>query len=223
MKDSVMRSYKSSLMVVIALVVGLLTPTAANAATAPVTAQPNSVGVVGGSITKLAVQGYRDLGGTVIWPPYQIGGGTIFAWQNNPTYFTLYQQMLNQFPTTSKVWWQLAAHDYDLQGLTLQQIYATSVAVLNGIRQRTGTNTVVTASVMADYAPDTGCYLNNTVVQAPAKLQAVLDRLVSEGRVVAGPHMPTLHRDELQDNGDNCHQNTLGQQHHGRVLHDYFD
>jgi hypothetical protein len=75
---------------------------------------------------------------------------------------------------------------------------------------------------MADYAPDTGCYMNNIVVQAPAKLQAVLDRLVSEGRVVAGPHMPTLHRDELQDNGENCHQNTLGQQHHGKVLHDYF-
>lgn len=216
-----MKSYKPGLVVVIALVVGLLTPTAANAVTAPA-AQPNSVGVVGGSITKLAVQGYRDLGGTVIWPPYQIGGGTIFAWQNNPSYFNLYQQMLSQFPTTSSVWWQLAAHDYDLQGVTLQQMYATSVAVLNGIRQRTGANTAVYASVMADYAPDTGCYTSNVVVQAPAKLQAVLDRLVSEGRVVSGPHMPTLHRDELQNNGDNCHQNTLGQQHHGQVLHDYF-
>jgi hypothetical protein len=217
-----MKRYKSSLIVVVAVVVGLLTATAANAETTPVLAQPNSVGVVGGSITKLAVQGYRDHGGTVIWPPYAIGGGTIFAWQNNPTYFQLYEQMLSQFPTTSRVWWQLAAHDYDLQGVTLQQIYVTSLAVLNGIRQRTGPNTVVDASVMADYAPDTGCYLNNIVVQAPAKLQAVLDRLVSEGRVVAGPHMPTLHRDELQNNGDNCHQNTLGQQHHGQVLHGYF-
>ena len=218
-----MKRLKSGLIVAVTCVVGMLTTTTtASAAIAPAAAQPNSVGVVGGSITKLAVQGYRDQGGTIIWPPYDIGGGTIFAWLDDPAYFHLYEQMLSQFPNTSRVWWQLAAHDYDLPGVTQQQLYTTSVTVLNGIRQRTGPNTVVMASVMADYAPDTDCYLNGIVVQAPTKLQAVLDRLVSEGLVTAGPRMPTLHRDELQDNGDNCHQNTLGQQHHGRVLHDYF-
>jgi len=218
-----MKRLKSGLIVAVVVVVGLLSTTAAaGAATVPATGQANSVGVVGGSITKLAVQGYRDHGGTVVWPPYDIGGGTIFAWKDSPAYFRLFEQMLSQFPNTSQVWWQLAAHDYDLPGLTLGQLYTTSVTVLNGIRQRTGPNTLVVASVMADYAPDTGCYLRGIVVQAPATLQAVLDRLVSEGLVTAGPHMPTLHRDELQNNGDNCHQNPLGQQHHGRVLHDYF-
>jgi len=104
-----MKRLKSGLIVAVAVVVGLLTTTAASAATVPAAGQPNSVGVVGGSITKLAVQGYRDQGGTVIWPPYDIGGGTIFAWKDNPAYFHLFEQMLSQFPNTSQVWWQLAA------------------------------------------------------------------------------------------------------------------
>jgi hypothetical protein len=205
----------------LAMIVLTVTGPPAMARTAPLS--PNTVGVVGGSITKLAVQGYRDLGGTTIWPPYQIGGGTIFAWRNDSSYFTLYEQMLTQFPNTSSVWWQLAAHDYDLQGLSTQQVYNTAVAVLTGIRQRTGAATVVYGSVMASYAQDTGCYLNGVVVTAPAILQSVLDRLVGNGLVVAGPLLPTLHRDELQDNGENCHQNALGQRHHGQVLLAYFD
>lgn len=216
-----MRRHRFVLVAVVAAVAALLSSTASSFAAPSVAAPPaNSIGVVGGSVTRLAVDGYHTLGGTAIWPSYQIGGGTIFAWQNDPTYFARFEQQLSLYPGTSVVWWQLAAHDYDLTGVTQQQAYATSVAVLDGIRQRTRSGTVVYASVMAAYAPDTGCYLSGTVVNAPTRLAAILDRLVSDGLVRRGPAMPTLERTELQ--GDGCHQNDLGQRKHGQVLLNYF-
>jgi len=211
-----MKRLRFVLVAVVAAVTALLFSTTPSLAASP----PNSIGVVGGSITRLAVDGYHTLGGTAIWPSYQIGGGTIFAWQRDPAYFSRFEQQLSLYPGTSAIWWQLAAHDYDLDGVTQQQAYATAVAVLDGIRQRTRPGTVVHASVMAAYAPDTGCYLNGTVVDAPAQLRTILDRLVSNGLVQRGPTMPILQRSDLQGNG--CHQNETGQRKHGQVLLNYF-
>jgi hypothetical protein len=211
-----MKRHRFLLAAVAAAAVTSLMSTATSVAAAPA----NSVGVVGGSITKLAVDGYHTLGGRAIWPSYQIGGGTIFAWQNDPTYFARFEQQLDRYPGTAAVWWQLAAHDRDLDAVTAEQAYATAVAVLDGIRQRTQPGTVVHASVMASYAPDTGCYLSGTVVNAPARLRTILIQLVDAGLVQRGPSMPTLQRNELQ--GDGCHQNDLGQRKHGQVLLDYF-
>jgi len=181
-----------------------------------------TIGYVGGSITDLAVVGYEDLGGDELWSSedYPIGGGTIFAWaEPGSTYFTRFDSQIAANGAPSSIWWQLAAHDSDLDGMTSSEVYAVVLDVLGKIRNRVG-DIPVHASAMARYAPETGCYQRGHAL-APRRMERMADRLVAGGLVEEGPRMPVLHQKHL-DGATSCHQNELGQARHGRALLEFF-
>lgn len=205
-----------------AVVAGLALAVAVAGPPVSATEETETIGYVGGSITHLAVLGYEDLGGDELWSAeeYHIGGGTIFAWaEDGSKYFVAFDQQVDANGMPVSLWWQLAAHDRNLDGMSANEVYAVVLDVLGGIRNRVG-DIPVYASAMARYAPDTGCYQAGHAV-APRRMQKMVDRLVADGLVLAGPRMPLLRQEHL-NSPTSCHQNEVGQKRHGRVLLAFF-
>lgn len=190
-------------------------PTSANEAS-------ETIGYVGGSITSLAVVGYETLGGDELWATegYPIGGGTIFSWaETGSIYFARFDEQIGAKGAPASLWWQLAAHDHDLAGMSNPEIYAVALDVLEKTRDRVG-DIPVYASAMARYAPETGCYQRGHAV-APRRMEKIVNRLLDQGLVEQGPPMPRLLQKHL--NGPaSCHQNDLGRARHGQVLLAFF-
>lgn len=178
------------------------------------------IAVVGGSITNRAVQGYQRLGGLQLWGGKWLDGGTLDAWDRDPTYFSYLQlELAAEHPTAC--WWQLCAHDGEVVGEPESSIDAVIDRVLNRILAVTLlTEPAIVVSAMARYPEPTPC--QNGEMAAPI-MEAALERLLSRRAVTRGPLMPPLTADLLQDGGTGCHQNAKGRRVHGEVLLAWFD
>lgn len=207
------RSVLLRVAVLVALALPLVIPTPAAAASAQ-----ESVAYIGGSVTGLPVQGYHNLvrNGNVLWPPYNIGGGTLTSWnRTRGKFWPNFDSLLAAKPPVESVWWMLTQHD--AEGLDPAYLRSLADSLLVDLRHRT--NAPVYVSVMADY-PDHTC---PSIDRAPAALAALAEDLIAEGLVLRGPVMAPLTADLVVPAPDGCHQNDKGQLVHGRQLRRFFE
>lgn len=191
------------------------------AARAPATTVP-AVGYVGCSNTYMEVGGYHADGGQALWASNSAySTGTVIRWATDPSpLWDAFDQMEAARPTAT-VWWNLCIHlpetDADSYTAALTDI---------SIMQAKIPGVVIYASALQPYVAPHVC--SACGADGPARAQTLVDRLVSEGRVLAGPTLPALRgpdsagtgKNELQSDG--CHPNNLGQTIEGQTLLSFF-
>lgn len=165
-----------------------------------------AVAYVGCSLTRGAVDGYHEVGGTRLWPASgKYSGGTIGRWAQGLTDASRFWgefQSFQEAKPAQTVWWQLCTHDETDDGRN----YTFALKVLDEIRRRIPGVTVY-VSAENGWEPPHVCKL--TGPDGPARMRALADRLVSEKRALPGPDVGDLRLDETT--ADGCHPNEKGQ------------
>lgn len=175
----------------------------------------DSVAVVGPSLAARATRGYYETGtADVLWPVYEIGGGTLAQWsQPGSVYWQRFDAMLAAHPGPATVWLYLADHDKEYRDL--DDMRAQAHAVIELIHERLP-DVEIDASSMYRYTSRTSC---PTVAQAVKDTATVRTELIDEGLVTAGPVMPSKSPAELV----RCDQDDQGRAEDGVTLHGFFD
>lgn len=188
------------------------------------------IGYVGASITDRAVLGYHSkrVAGQSFWPVQEDGSGTLWRWLDmTATYLDPYDQALDTYPDTDRIWWQVAMHTDDLNGknsnarypLNDEQLYELAVEVRDALNARSG-GLPLYVSGMAHYSPANLCPQVNDATLS--RLDVLARRLISEGGCKPGPLMPALTRGQVVTSRLGCHQSGEGQRAHGQVLKNFF-
>lgn len=191
-----------------------------------------SVGVIGCSNSRDTVAGYQLDGGTRFWQlsPGQYGGGTLVAWAANHlqnTYWSQFQQLLSQHPSTTRIWWSLCTHPTD----TDAQDFQAALAIVAKIHQLVP-NALIYVSAINGYVAPHVCSLLGS--RGPSRMQTLADALVSQGAVsAAGPAVGSLvsifqtpsdgaTTDNNRTVPDGCHPNAAGSKDLGHSLQKFF-
>lgn len=193
----------------LALGLALLSPVAAEAPP-----PSHSVAVVGPSLAGIADLGYYETGSTtVLWPVYDIGGGTVRAWTApGSVYLARFDQMLARYPNPAKVWLLIADHDRDY-GSNIATMRAQAHALIALIRQRTAAPIYVTP--MPRYTSPLSC---PSVARAVGDTATVRLELIAEGLALPGPILPAKSPADL----GRCDPNKIGRRKDGPVLRGAF-
>lgn len=183
------------------------------------------VGFVGCSITNNAVQGYLEIGGENFWDidreTESYSGGSLVAWYNQAVEYTghgydywgRFERLLNRYPNTKKVWWELCASPQ-----TLDLEYENVLFVLNKIKEM-APDAEIYATPMPFFLDTTeGICVGN---DGPLATKNFVDRMVLEGEVKAGPVLTDLGASQTQPDG--CHANPAGRAIWGQDLMHFFD
>jgi hypothetical protein len=176
-----------------------------------------TVGYVGCSMSKNAVEGYDTVGGANMWSfraPY--GGGTIGRWNDDITsdrgnYWGGFDKELDLNPETTMLWWNLCT----VKG-SPQDSYEHALLILDEIQQRIP-GVAVYVSAQPAYTGDHVCALAGP--GGPEKMQDVAAQLVAAGVAQPGPVMGPLDKSETRDG---CHANDQGMAVLGQQLFDFF-
>jgi hypothetical protein len=193
------------------------------------------IGFIGCSNSRDAVDGYGAVGGAQIWHPlgHPYGGGTVLAWGEgvgNPSskYWKGFDEMRAANPGTQTIWWSMCTHPWESDA----ENYSAALAIREELERRIP-GTTVYVSALNGYVPPHVCGL--TGVDGPARMQALADRLVHEGRALPGPDVgdlisvyktpsvgATATNNETVEDG--CHPNVeRGEPKLGRTLLSFFD
>ncbi len=186
---------------------------------------PEPIGYVGGSLTYNATDGYATVGGTKFWegPDRAYGGGTVTAWaqalpdsddDDRWEAFASLEATNRWRDTTRVVWFELLSHGGETDGA----VYEAALVVLDEIRRRLPGATIY-VSGMNGYTVAGDC--SGVTAAAPPQMRALADRLVVEGRALAGPIMAELTPEQTTD-GAGCHANSEGKRILGEELRAFF-
>ena len=176
-----------------------------------------TVGYVGCSMSKNAVEGYDAVGGADMWSfraPY--GGGTIGRWNDDISsdrgnYWGGFDKELDLHPDTTVLWWNLCT----VKG-SPQDSYENALLILAEIERRIP-DVEVYVSAQPTYTGDHVCALAGP--GGPEKMQDVAAQLIAAGVVLPGPEMGPL---DKADTRDGCHANEQGETVLGRQLLGFF-
>jgi hypothetical protein len=176
-----------------------------------------SIGWVGCSVTRNAVNGYLAIPGAErLWDIRGFSsGGSVDAWArdltNGSTYWQGFSLGLQLHPHTEVVWWQLCTF-----GAPIPK--ETAVAVLDEMRRRIpGVDVYVSAQ--PEYDPVGSCRIAGP--EGPARMEQLVDQLVGDDAldVLPGPRVGPLRPDETVDG---CHADEAGQAEMGKQLAAFF-
>ncbi|MGH9464061.1 MAG: hypothetical protein ACRD0X_00320 [Thermoanaerobaculia bacterium] len=186
-------------------------------------------GVVGGSVTRFAIQGYIEVGGTRSWSFDDIsayGGGHVALWAEQvgdpgSQYWAAFAAALARHPTTSQVWWHIMVRRRDDPPpvrLTPADI-ADLEAVAAEIRRR-APGTSLYASPLPDFDPAVGCTAPGTAGVELSRL--MVDHVVEAGLAQRGPQLAPIDLTTYNGPSDPCHQGAAGRIAHGQDLAAFF-
>jgi hypothetical protein len=166
-------------------------------------------------VTANAVDGYRGLGGSRIWPVEgDLAGASVGRWANDAPaggLWASFDQGLAAAPATEAVWWQLCTFG----GSPRDGIEAAEL-VLATLRSKVG-EIPIYVSAQPEYNPIGSCNLAGA--DGPAFMSEVANELVATDSVLAGPVMGPLSPD-LTNGG--CHANGAGESLLGEQLLAFF-
>jgi hypothetical protein len=174
------------------------------------------VGLVGCSMTVDAAQGYRSVGGSVLWPSARLGygGGTVRRWgeaERGRDFWSNFDAALTRQPGTEAIWWQLCTSG------VAEDDFEHAVDVLEELRLRMG-DVPVYVSAQPGYTDGHVC--DSAGSGGPERMEELASRLVETGRVRAGPVLSPLPPDRLSDS---CHASEEGRAQMGEDLVGFFD
>lgn len=164
-----------------------------------------AIGYVGCSLTRGAVDGYHELGGTRFWPPAQdYSGGTVERWAENLTSSSPYWatfDALNRANPSTVIWWELCAHTQPSDAAN----YSYALSVLGEIGRRIPGVTVYVSAENGWGAPHVCDVMG---VDGPARMRVLRDRLVGEARARLGPDLGDVPTSQIAPDG--CHPDEEG-------------
>ena len=174
------------------------------------------VGLVGCSMTVDAAQGYREVGGSALWAPAQLGygRGTVRRWADTGDrldFWSNFDAALARQPDTEAIWWELCT-----SGVAEDDLDHASI-VMDELRRRVGD---VPVYVSAQPAYTDGHVCDSAGPGGPEAMQALADSLIDTDQVSTGPRLAPLSRDQLSDG---CHADEGGRAQMGRDLMSFFD
>lgn len=177
---------------------------------------PQLVGYAGCSVTENAVDGYHQLGGSVLWSPDNgYPGGSISAWalelSTLSTYWQAFDSALTANPGTDAIWLQLCTSITSAS----QNTFENAQVVISEINRRTGG---VPIFVSAQHSYSDGI-CSTAGADGPAQMQAVADQLVAAKLAQAGPVVGPL---SISQTTDGCHANGDGKRLLGAQLQAFF-
>jgi hypothetical protein len=177
-----------------------------------------TIGFVGCSVSNGAVGAYRGQGGTRFWAPITggdgYGGGHVAAWSeisDGSQYWKAFRGGLAAQPPKA-IWWELCAS----QRFSSMETIANATAVYDEIKKR-APNAVIYISSMMGYTGGHVCGIAGA--EGPARMQKLVDQLVSGGRGERGPVMGPLAGNQTSDG---CHTNPAGGEILGKQLVAFF-
>jgi hypothetical protein len=189
------------------------------------------IGLIGCSNSGAAVTGYIRDGGHRFWPGAGYGGGTVVVWADDlraaqSRYWPLFRSKLAQAPGTRVIWWELCTYPFENDA----ENYQAALTILAEVH-RLVPGAVVLVSALNGFVPPHACPYAGP--DGPARMQALADRLVSEGRAEAGPRLGQLRSvyetpsagataANNQTESDGCHPNQAGAEVLGRTLLAFF-
>lgn len=195
------------------------------------TRPPASVfGAVGGSLTRLAIEGYNELGGSRGWPDEELveyGGGVIDLWaaqigQPGRTW-AIFESVLASEPGTDQIWWHILVHRRNgpppaaLSPADQQLVLEVAAEI-----ERLAPGVPLFASPIPDYAPELAAACPQ-ITETDERISALMvDFAVSRGLAERGPTLAPMTSANNNGPGDPCHQGPLGRQQHGRDLRAFF-
>lgn len=199
-------------------------------ASAPAPPRSSVFGAVGGSITRLAIEGYNELGGARAWDDARLapyGGGDIEAWAGqigfpSSPFWGTFRDALASEPGTDEIWWNILVRFRDdpppvmLTTIDRQQV----LLVAQEIRRLAGGAIPIYVSPMPDYGEGTGCTVAGTAGVRISEL--MVDFAVDEGIALRGPVLEDITVSTYNGPGDPCHQGPVGREQHGRTLRAFF-
>jgi hypothetical protein len=196
----------------------------------PTQPRPSVFGAVGASITRLAIQGYNEIGGTRAWDDEQLveyGGAAIDVWaaqigQPQSPLWGIFESMLAAEPGTDQVWWHvlvsfrpgpppeaLSAEDrQDVQDVAAE------------IRRLVGDQVPIYASPFPEYAESAGCGEISEASFAVSEL--MVEFAIQHGLAEPGPSLRPITAETNNGPSDPCHQGPAGRQQHGEDLQAFF-
>jgi hypothetical protein len=199
--------------------------------TAKAAVSTSQIGYVGCSMTVGAVDGYLASGGTSLWlsASDSYGGGGVTYWaqtlNNNigntsNKYWPWFQDALNDYPSTTVIWWQLCAlADEDGNDEALLE---DARAVRDEIKRRVPQATIYVSSQPSYSDPgssvDPVCSIAGS--NGPRRMEELAAKLVLEGGVEQGPVVGPLTPDMLLKDG--CHANSEGERFMGQQVAEFF-
>lgn len=177
---------------------------------------PNSVGLVGCSMTVDAAEGARRLGGTVLWPPRELGygRGSVARWseiEDGDGFWERLGAALDREPATEGLWWQLCTNGSE------DDDSAHALIVMSELEERLPG---VSIYVSAQPAYADGHVCTSAGPDGPGRMQELAVELVETGRVEQGPVFSPLRPDQLVDS---CHAGEEGKEQMGRELLRFFE
>lgn len=185
----------------------------------PQPTQPDHfVGYLGCSMTRNALQGYRHLGGTVLWGEIgAYGGGGVSRWADvdnpNNRHWQEFSRLLEAHPQTRFFWIELCSQVDAAE----QETYEALLQILEHVRSQVPF-AIFFVSAQPAYTDGHICHL--TGADGPAQMQVLVDQLVAERRAFPGPLMGPL---SAEQTSDGCHASREGAELMGQQLLDFFD
>ncbi len=190
------------------------------------------IGFVGCSNSRDTVLGYHNDGGTKMWvpPATAYGGGTVFRWTQDTKYWSGFDSLNADHPGTKVIWWSLCTYTVS-KGETDSANYTAALSIIATLKQKIP-GVIIYASALNTYVAPHICGV--TGADGPSRMQSLVDRLVSEGRVNRGPVVGSLlsiyptnvsagaTADNNQTQSDGCHPNDAGKAHLGQSLVNFF-
>lgn len=213
-------------------VLGLLAQTdcGGGSTSGPAPVRSSVFGAVGGSITRFAIQGYNDLGGTRAWDDSllgEYGGGDISNWVNEigsagSPFWGTFEDVLATEPGTDQIWWNILVrfrNDPPPVVLTPGDRQAV-IAVAEEIHRLAGQSIPIYVSAMPNFEPETGCTVTGTAGVELSRLMT--EFAVDEGIAQPGPVLEDITVSNYNGPSDPCHQGPTGREQHGAALRAFF-
>lgn len=196
----------------------------------PAAPRPSVFGAVGASVTRLAIQGYNEIGGSRAWPDEPLAvydGAGVELWaqqigQSGSPLWNTFRNRLQADPGTDQIWWHLLPL---LRGGPTPNTLSPADQQLvrrvgNEIRRLVGPSVPIYVSPFFDYEPSTNCTEIGQIQIAVSKLMA--QYAIQQGLAEPGPELRPLTGSNNNAPGDPCHQGPVGRQQHGQDLRDFF-
>lgn len=185
----------------------LLSTTAQPVPSAPATTISDSVpasapyGLVGCSMTRDAIDGYIQLGGTLFWDvDDEYGNGSVTKWSlPNSIFWGRFDHFLGTYSNPQYIWWQLCTAQTENTTIEMTE------TILARIRDRLP-DTPLWISAQPDYVGGEDCGISGP--DGPEMMAALAKELIEMGIGEAGPIQGPLERSETTDG---CHANEAGQ------------
>lgn len=214
----------------IASVASLLVAFTACSGSNPAAPRPSVFGAVGASVTRLAIQGYNEIGGSRAWPDgplvtYDGAGIELWAQQigqpGSPLWNT-FRNRLQADPGTDQIWWHVLPL---FRGGPVPQSLSPADQQLvrsvgNEIRRIVGPSLPIYASPFFDYEPSTNCMEISQTQIAISRLMA--EYAIQQGLAEPGPELRPLTGSNNAGPTNPCHQGPVGRKQHGQDLRDFF-